>query len=177
MPARVTASSRETAVQLTAEAMGGTAALLREVGTAEVRERVATPGGVTERGLAVMEERGVPDALGAVVDVVVEATRAMTLWLAIDRVDVADYLNTLLLVYLVLIFVRIIMSWIPRIPYNRVLDMVLTFVKDVTDPYLNLFRRFIPPVRMGPGALDLSPIVAIFVLIIVGGIVVDVVDG
>ena len=101
----------------------------------------------------------------------------MTFWLAIDRTDVADYLNTLLLVYLVLIFVRIIMTWIPRIPYNRVLDMVLTFVKDVTDPYLNLFRRFIPPVRMGPGALDLSPIVATFVLIIVGGIVVDVVHG
>jgi YggT family protein len=101
----------------------------------------------------------------------------MTLWLAIDRAEVADYLNTLLLVYIVLIFIRIIMSWIPRIPYNRWLDMVLTFVKDVTDPYLNLFRRFIPPVRMGPGALDLSPIVATFVLIIVGGIVVGLVEG
>ena len=44
------------------------------------------------------------------------------------------------------------MSWIPRIPYNRFLDMVLGFVRDVTDPYLNLFRRFIPPVRMGAGA-------------------------
>ena len=65
----------DTAVQLTAEAMGGTAALLRGLDTAAIRERVATPGGVTERGLAVMEERGVPDALGAVVDEVVEATR------------------------------------------------------------------------------------------------------
>jgi pyrroline-5-carboxylate reductase len=64
-----------TAVQLTAEAMGGTAALLRRIDTTEVRERVATPGGVTERGLAVMEERGVPEALGSVVDSVVEATR------------------------------------------------------------------------------------------------------
>ena len=101
----------------------------------------------------------------------------MTLWLAVDRADVADYLNTLLLVYIVLIFIRIIMSWIPRIPYNRWLDMVLNFVRDVTDPYLNLFRRIIPPVRMGPGALDLSPIVATFVLIIVGGIVVSLVEG
>jgi YggT family protein len=101
----------------------------------------------------------------------------MTLWLAIDRADVADYLNTLLLVYIVLIFVRIIMTWLPRIPYNRYLDLVLTFVRDVTDPYLNLFRRIIPPVRMGPGALDLSPIVATFVLIIVGGIVVGLVRG
>lgn len=65
----------KTAVRLTTEAMGGTAALLRELDTAALRERVATPGGVTERGLAVMEEREVPEALGAVVDVVVEATR------------------------------------------------------------------------------------------------------
>jgi pyrroline-5-carboxylate reductase len=62
-------------VELTAEAMGGTAALLRRVDTQTLQERVATPGGVTERGLGVMEERAVPEALGAVVDVVVEATR------------------------------------------------------------------------------------------------------
>ncbi|HEU0024608.1 MAG TPA: YggT family protein [Thermoleophilaceae bacterium] len=100
----------------------------------------------------------------------------MTL-LAITRGDVADYVNTLMLVYLILIFVRIILSWIPRIPYNRVLNAVLKFVTDVTDPYLNLFRRFLPPVRLGPGALDLSPIVATFVLIIVGGIVVNLIRG
>lgn len=97
--------------------------------------------------------------------------------LAIDRVDVASYLDTLILVYIVLIFIRILMSWIPRIPYNRVLDAVLTFVKDVTDPYLNLFRRFIPMVKLGPGALDISPIVATFVLIIVGNIVVGLIEG
>jgi YggT family protein len=101
----------------------------------------------------------------------------MNLWLAVDRADIADYLNTLLLVYLVLIFIRIIMTWIPRIPYNRWLDMLLGFVRDVTDPYLNIFRRFIPPVKMGPGALDLSPIIATFVLIIVGAIVVGLVRG
>src|ERR671919_2058810 len=90
---------------------------------------------------------------------------------AMSRNDIADYVETLALVYLVLIFVRIIMSWIPRIPYNRVLSGALKFVSDVTDPYLNLFRRFLPPVRLGPGALDLSPIVATFVLLIVSGIV------
>lgn len=97
--------------------------------------------------------------------------------IAITRDDVADYVYTLVLVYLVLIFIRIIMSWIPRIPYNPVLDKVLQFVTDVTDPYLNLFRRFIPPLRMGPGALDLSPIVATFVLLIVGGIVSNLIRG
>jgi YggT family protein len=95
----------------------------------------------------------------------------MSLWLAVTRDDVADYVNTLTLVYLVLIFIRIILSWIPRIPYNRWLAGFLKFVTDVTDPYLNLFRRILPPVRLGPGALDLSPIVATFVLLIVSGIV------
>jgi YggT family protein len=101
----------------------------------------------------------------------------MSLLLAVTRGDVARYVDTLVLVYLVLIFIRIIMSWIPRMPYNRVLNAVLTFVSDVTDPYLNLFRRFIPPLRMGPGALDLSPIVATFVLLIVGGIVSSIIEG
>jgi YggT family protein len=96
----------------------------------------------------------------------------MMSWLAITRTDVADYINTLVLVYLVLIFIRILTSWIPRMPYNRYLAGFLKFVSDVTDPYLNLFRRILPPVRMGPGALDLSPIVATFVLIIVSSIVV-----
>lgn len=101
----------------------------------------------------------------------------MNVYLAITRQDVADYVNTLVLVYLVLIFIRILMSWIPRMPYNRYLAAFLKFVTDVTDPYLNLFRRILPPVRMGPGALDLSPIVATFVLIIVGTIVVNIIEG
>ena len=100
----------------------------------------------------------------------------MTSWLAISRTDVADYVNTLVLVYLVLIFIRILTSWIPRMPYNRFLAAFLKFVSDVTDPYLNLFRRILPPVRMGPGALDLSPIVATIALLVVSGIVVSVVQ-
>jgi uncharacterized protein YggT (Ycf19 family) len=42
---------------------------------------------------------------------------------------------------------------------------------------VGLFRRFIPPLKMGPGALDLSPIVAFLVLYIVGGIVVGLIRG
>lgn len=96
---------------------------------------------------------------------------------ALTRVDVANYLQTLLTVYIVLIFIRILMSWFTRIPYNRYLDVTLRFVGEVTDPYLNLFRRFIPMVRIGPGALDLSPIVAVLVLSILGNIVVNLVHG
>jgi YggT family protein len=100
----------------------------------------------------------------------------VSLYLAISREDIAEYINTLVLVYLVLIFIRILMSWIPRMPYNRYLAAVLKFVTDVTDPYLNIFRRILPPVRMGGAGLDLSPIVATFVLIIVSSIVVGAID-
>jgi YggT family protein len=101
----------------------------------------------------------------------------MNAYLAITRADVADYVNTLVIVYLVLIFIRILTSWIPRMPYNRFLAAFLQFVNDVTDPYLNLFRRFIPMVRLGPGALDLSPIVATIVLILVGSLVAGAIEG
>lgn len=93
------------------------------------------------------------------------------------RGDVAHYVNTLIFVYTILIIIRVIMSFIPSIPYYRGLDIVLTFVRDVTDPYLNLFRRFIPPVRLGPAALDLTPMIAIFVLAIAGSIVVPLIAG
>jgi YggT family protein len=100
-----------------------------------------------------------------------------TLPIAITRADVADYFGTFVTIYLILIFIRILLSWIPRIPYNRFLDMFLTFVKDVTDPWLNIFRRFIPPVRLGPAALDLSPMIAAIVLIILGGIIESLIRG
>ena len=101
----------------------------------------------------------------------------MSAVLAVTRDDVAHYVSTLITVYIVLIFIRILMSWFTRIPYNRYLDAVLKFVAEVTDPYLRLFRRFIPAVRIGPGALDLSPIVGVLVLSIVGGIVVRAISG
>jgi uncharacterized protein YggT (Ycf19 family) len=97
--------------------------------------------------------------------------------LAITRTDVADYVYTLAMVYVVLIFIRILMSWFPRIPYNVWLNRFLEFVTQVTDPYLNLFRRFLPLVRIGPGAIDLSPMVATIVLLVVAGIVSNLIAG
>jgi YggT family protein len=94
-----------------------------------------------------------------------------------NRGDVANYVSTLILVYTILIFIRILLTWIPRVPYNRFLAAAIGFVTDVVDPYLNLFRRFLPPVRIGPGALDLSPIVGLVLLQVVGGIVVQLIRG
>ncbi|MDQ3240085.1 MAG: YggT family protein [Actinomycetota bacterium] len=47
----------------------------------------------------------------------------------------------------------------------------------MTSPYLNLFRRFIPPIRIGPAALDLSPVIGIFLLIILQGVIVGLIGG
>jgi len=95
---------------------------------------------------------------------------------AITRSDIGQYVYTLALVYAVLIFVRILLSWF-RLPYNRWLNGFLEFVTDVTDPYLNLWRRFLPMVRIGPGAIDLSPMVGTIVLLLVAGIVSSLIAG
>ena len=95
---------------------------------------------------------------------------------AIGRQEIADYVDALFLVYLILIFIRILLSWIPRIPYNPVLSSVIEFVQQVTDPYLRIFRRIIPPLGGGGFAIDLSPIIAIIVLAIARGIIVGAID-
>ena len=92
----------------------------------------------------------------------------MNLYLAITRNDVGDYVYTFAVVYVVIIFVRILMSWF-RLPYNRWLNAILEFVSEVTDPYLRIWRRILPMARIGPAALDLSPMVGSIVLLIVAG--------
>jgi YggT family protein len=93
------------------------------------------------------------------------------------RGTVADYVGAVFLVYLVLIIIRVLLSWIPRMPYNRTLRAVVSFIEEVTDPYLNVFRRFLPPVGGGAFALDLSPILAIILLIIAQQVVVGLIRG
>ena len=70
--------SADDAMRMTVETMAGTAAYLtqHDLDAAALRERVATPGGVTEKGLVALEERGLPEACRAAVDTVMEATRA-----------------------------------------------------------------------------------------------------
>jgi YggT family protein len=92
---------------------------------------------------------------------------------AIGRDEIADYVSALFIVYLILIFARIVLSFVPRMPYNRALRGVVGFIHEVTDPYLNLFRRVIPPI----GPLDISPILAILVLNIVWTLVVGAIEG
>jgi YggT family protein len=97
----------------------------------------------------------------------------MILLAAIDKDDVATYVDALFLVYMILIFARILMSWIPRIPRSATLRPVLDFITQTTDPYLNIFRRLLGPIGAGGMAIDISPIVAIFVLIIARTLIVN----
>lgn len=91
---------------------------------------------------------------------------------AIGSAEVADYVGALFSVYFVLILLNILISWIPRVPYNRFLYGAIGFVQDVTNPYLNIFRRFIPTLGGSGFALDLSPIIGLIVLGLVRGLVV-----
>jgi len=92
------------------------------------------------------------------------------------RDRIADFLGALLTVYTLIIFAYIVSTLIlqfARPAYSRTLDAVLGFLRDVSEPYLRILRRFIPPI----GPIDISPIVAVLVLQIVGGIVINLVRG
>jgi YggT family protein len=97
--------------------------------------------------------------------------------LALARGDVADYVNALFIVYIILIFANVLISYLPRIPYSRPLRVVLDFVTETTNPYLSVFRRFLPPIGGAGFALDLSPIVGIFVLLLLQALVVGLIAG
>lgn len=101
----------------------------------------------------------------------------MTLTLATARTQIADYLSALITVYVILIIAYILMTLFlqfgGRVPYSRWSRGVMDFLSQTVEPYLNLFRRFIPPI----GPLDISPIVAILVLQIGGGIITGLIRG
>jgi YggT family protein len=101
----------------------------------------------------------------------------VSLLLAITRQDVADYVAALFLVYIILILLNILISWIPRMPYTPWLRATLDFITDTTNPYLNLFRRILPPIGGGGFGLDLSPMIGIIVLYILRAVVVGLIAG
>lgn len=61
-------------------------------------------------------------------------------------------------VYELLIIIRVFMSWINPNPYNP----IVSFIADLTDPFLGAIERFMPQVLLSP--LNFSPIVAILLL-------------
>ncbi len=70
-------------------------------------------------------------------------------------------LGTFVTIYAGLLIVRILLSWFPNLNW---MNQPFAALSQITDPYLNIFRSFIPPL----GGIDLSPILAIFLLQFVG---------
>jgi YggT family protein len=101
----------------------------------------------------------------------------MTAVVATFREQLASYVYAVFVVYTILIIAYILSSLFVafggRVPYARWSSALLGFLRDVCEPYLSIFRRFIPPL----GALDLSPVIAIFALQIVGRLVYNLIAG
>jgi YggT family protein len=86
--------------------------------------------------------------------------------LADARSSIARFLVVFIWVYALLLLAYVLTSWI-RMPYSPWLNRAQRFLYDVCDPYLRIFRRFIPPI----GPLDLSPMVAIIVLFVLMNVI------
>ena len=101
----------------------------------------------------------------------------MTVVLATFREELANYVRAVFYVYTLLIIAYILSSLFfafgGRVPYSRAFSALVGFLRDVCEPYLSIFRRFIPPI----GPIDISPIVAVLVLQIVGQLLISLIRG
>jgi YggT family protein len=85
--------------------------------------------------------------------------------------SVQDFVFVFTWVYMILIFVYVLTGWI-RLPYSPWLNRIQRFLYDICEPYLRLFRRILPPL----GPLDLSPLVAVIVLIVLQRVLISILD-
>ena len=94
---------------------------------------------------------------------------ALVLADAITRIQ--NFIFIFVWIYVIVIFAYVLVGWV-RLPYSPWLNRIQRFLYDVCEPYLRLFRRFIPPV----GPLDLSPLVAVIVLWLFEAVLVRILD-
>ncbi len=83
--------------------------------------------------------------------------------------DVLDLLVTILQIYFYAVLAWVILSWI-QVSSTHPLGRVQVFLDRIIYPVILPIRRVIPPVRLGAGALDLSPIVLLVGLRILMGV-------
>lgn len=101
----------------------------------------------------------------------------MTPILAVTRLYIANLVSTAILVYTIIIFIAVLLSWLPRMPQNPIAAGLVRFVRDATEPYLRIFRRVIPPISLGGGGLDLSPLAGLLVLYILQQVIPPLIAG
>jgi YggT family protein len=87
---------------------------------------------------------------------------------AITQVEL--FLNVFVSVYLLAVFLYVLMSWV-RVPYS--LNPVQRFLYDICEPYLRLWRRILP---LSFGAIDFTPMIAIFALVAASQILIAILD-
>ncbi|MBD2518614.1 YggT family protein [Nostoc sp. FACHB-973] len=73
-------------------------------------------------------------------------------------------LATFTQIYTFLLLIRVLLTWFPTINWY---DQPFAALSQITDPYLNVFRSFIPPL----GGIDFSPMLAILLLQFLGGFI------
>ena len=81
------------------------------------------------------------------------------------------FIEVFVSVYGLLILVYIILSWV-QLPYSIWSARIQQFLRDVCEPYLGIFRRFIPPL----GGLDLSPMIGLALLLIAEQVAINILD-
>ena len=92
------------------------------------------------------------------------------LGLLYDVIDnVESFLSVFIYVYSLLILAFILTSWV-RLPYSVWLNRIQRFLYDVCDPYLRLWRRFLP--TFGP--VDLSPVIGVAFLYILRAVLINI---
>ncbi len=97
---------------------------------------------------------------------------AASLTLLGDAITKAEtFIDVFVSVYSLVILLYIVASWL-RLPYSPWLNRIQRFLYDVSEPYLRLFRRILP--SFGP--LDLSPMIGIIVLLILGQVAIRILD-
>jgi uncharacterized protein YggT (Ycf19 family) len=79
---------------------------------------------------------------------------------------IVGIIETALSLYGLVILARIVLGWLP-LRAGTFSSKIYSVLYGVTEPYLRVFRRFLPHVRFGDAALDLSPVVGLAVLLIV----------
>jgi YggT family protein len=105
----------------------------------------------------------------------------MSIAAAIDRNDVAQFVDSLFLVFIILVIASVVISWYVNfrgsLPYNTPLRAVTGFIDETTSPFLNALRRFLPPVGAGGMSLDLSPMIGLMLLFVARAVVVGLING
>jgi YggT family protein len=94
-------------------------------------------------------------------------------WLVLaDAISsIQNFVHVFILVYVLILFAYILLSWV-RLPYSPWLNRLQRFLFDVSEPYLRIFRRLLPPF----GGLDLSPMIAIFALFLIDLVIQSILD-